>query len=230
MGILRSFQPRLGMTIVSGLSLVALAGPAGATAPFPIFRSPAGPEADVRVEPPAGGRGIVVIAVSNAGDADLALTPPSSPTVWAPIAVQPAGRMVLRPGELKHLVITCDPAPVGSVVQTLLYATNDPIEPVLVYTVTCTGRTPLSELTALIREVPSFNLKPELEASVLGKLVSVRSKVLAGDKGAVSCPVLKSVLAEIAAAADPGPSHGAGTAQGDTLMKRVGGVISLLAC
>lgn len=229
MGIAQRFRPRLGTTIVSVLSLGAVAAPAAATAPFPIFRSPAGPEAEVRVDPPAGGRGVVVIAVGNQGDAPLTVTPPAAPTVSAPISVGPSEPFVVEPGAWGYISITCDPAPAWSVEQTVYFTTNDPIQPLLIYAVTCAGRTPLSELTALIREVPSFNLKPEVEAGVLGALGRSRTAVLAGDAPA-ACPLLQSVLTALAAAAEPGPGQGAGTAQSDTLMKRVAGVISLLDC
>jgi hypothetical protein len=230
MGILRKRRSRLGATILSGLALVLASGPAGATAPFPIFRSPAGPEAQVRVEPPAGGRGIVAIAVGNQGDAPLTLTPPAAPTVSPPISVEPSSEpLVVQPGAWSQILVTCDPAPAGSIVQTVYYATNDPIQPVVVYEVTCTGRTPLSELTTLVKDVPSFNLHPELEAAVLEALGHSRVAVLAGD-APEACRLLDSVVAALAAAAAPGPGRGAGTAQGDTLMKRVAGVASLLHC
>ncbi|MGH2721249.1 MAG: hypothetical protein ACRDJO_06550, partial [Actinomycetota bacterium] len=189
MGILRN-RARLGVTVVSGLCLAALASPAAATAPFPIFRSPAGPEAEVRVDPPAGGRGVVVIAVGNQGDAPLTVTPPAASTVAAPISVAPSEPFVVEPGAWGHISITCDPAPAWSVEQTVYFTTNDPIQPVLVYEVTCAGRTPLSELTALVREVPSFNLEPGLEAAVLGALGRARLAVLDADP-AGACPLLQ---------------------------------------
>ena len=229
MGIAQRFRPRLGTTVVCGLCLAAVAAPAAATAPFPIFRSPAGPEAKVRVDPPVGGRGLVAIAVGNQGDAPLTLTPPAAATVSAPISVEPTEPMVVEPGAWGNIIITCDPAPAWSVAQTVYFTTNDPIQPVLVYEVTCEGRTPLAELTALVRDVPSFNLDPEVEATVLGGLGRSRLAVLAGDAPG-ACPLLESVLAALAEAAEPGPDQGAGTAQSDTLRKRVAGVISLLAC